>query len=165
MSEFIRLTSASSKDIEEMSHMASEIVKDHFDPIIGPEQNDYMISQFQTPEAIREQLEHGYTYYFVREDGRNIGFLAFYPKNDAMYLSKFYLYKNERGKGYAKQMLAFVEHETEKAGLCAVELNVNRHNSAVRAYEKMGFVIIREEKNDIGRGFVMDDYVFRKTLG
>ena len=49
-------------------------------------------------------------------------------------------------------------------GIPAIELNVNRDNSAVRAYEKLGFQMIRTEKNDIGEGFFMDDFVFRLEL-
>jgi ribosomal protein S18 acetylase RimI-like enzyme len=163
MIEFVRLEN-DEMQIAEMSAMATAIVREHFDPLIGRKQNDYMIAMFQTPQAIAQQLEKGYRYYFVTEDKRNIGFIAFYPKKDAMYLSKFYLYKNERAKGHAHAMMTFIESETLKAGLKAIELNVNRFNNAVRAYEKLGFEIIREEKNEIGHGFVMDDYVFRKQL-
>ena len=46
--------------IVEMSAMATEIVREHFDPIIGRAQNDYMLQKFQTVEAIRGQLAHGY---------------------------------------------------------------------------------------------------------
>ncbi len=163
MIEFVRLEN-DEKEIERMSAMATAIVREHFDPLIGKEQNDYMLSLFQTPGAIAAQLAEGYRYYFVRKDGEDIGFTAFYPKQDAMYLSKFYLYRQERAKGYAHAMMEFVESETRKEGLQAVELNVNRFNSAVRVYEKLGFEIIREEKNEIGHGFIMDDYVFRKQL-
>ena len=97
-----------------LSKTAAEIVREHFDPIIGTEQNDYMIAMFQSVPAITEQFETGYRYYFVLRDEKIIGFLAFYPKGDIMYLSKFYLYKEERGKGYAKEMLAFVIQEAEK---------------------------------------------------
>ncbi len=147
-----------------MSRMAKEIVKEHFDPLIGPEQNDYMIAMFQTEEAINGQLDHGYQYYFVIDNDKTVGFLAFYPKEEVMYLSKFYLYKHERGKGYSKQMLTFVEEASREAGKKAIELNVNRGNSACKAYDALGFVIAREEKNDIGNGFYMDDYVYRKDL-
>lgn len=163
MIEFVRLEN-DEKEIERMSAMATAIVREHFDPLIGKEQNDYMLSLFQTPGAIASQLAEGYRYYFVRKDGEDIGFTAFYPKQDAMYLSKFYLYRQERGKGYAHAMIEFVESETRKEGLQALELNVNRFNSAVQVYEKLGFEIIREEKNEIGHGFIMDDYVFRKQL-
>ena len=45
-----------------------------------------------------------------------------------------------------------------------IELNVNRFNDAVRVYEKLGFRRIREEKNDIGHGYYMDDYVYSLEL-
>ena len=158
---FIELRHEDIYEISGMSEMATAIIREHFDPLIGKEQNDYMLAMFQTEPAIKKQLECGYRYFFVQEDGRNIGFIAFCPKESVMYLSKFYLYKNERGKGYAHQMLNFVIDESVKTGLKAIELNVNKHNSACQAYDRLGFKIIRSEKNDIGNGFYMDDYVYR----
>lgn len=162
--EFEQLMPFDENGINRMSQMATKIVREHFDPIIGKAQNDYMIQKFQTPGAIKEQLEHGCQYYFVSDEGRGIGFLAFYPKESAMYLSKLYLYKEERGKGYARNMLDFVIKHARNAGLLSVELNVNRNNSAIHAYEKLGFKVIRTEKNDIGAGFFMDDYVYRLQI-
>lgn len=157
---FERLMLNDEEQIREMSGMATEIVREHFDPIIGKAQNDYMIEKFQTADAIRDQLKHGYQYYFIYDSGLCVGFLAFYPKDKSMYLSKFYLYKKYRGKGYARQMMEFVIRNARLAGLTSVELNVNRNNSAIRVYEKLGFTLIRAEKNDIGSGFFMDDYVY-----
>ena len=162
--EFEQLQPSDESGIKEMSDMATAIVREHFDPLIGKEQNDYMLALFQSRDAIRRQLEKGYRYYFVRLDGRTIGFVAFYPKGDSMVLSKFYLYREERGKGYSRRMMDFVIRETRSAGLTGIELNVNRHNSACRAYEHLGFRIIRSEKNDIGQGFYMDDHVYRLDL-
>ena len=159
---FENLSISDENGIREMSDMATEIVREHFDPIIGKAQNDYMIARFQTADAIRDQLKNGYEYYFVSFDDQRIGFLAFYPKKkwNTMYLSKFYLYKSERGKGYSRQMLDFVIARTRENKLSFIELNVNRNNSAILAYEKLGFEAIRSEKNDIGSGFFMDDYVY-----
>lgn len=42
--------------IREMSDMAISIVREHFDPLIGTEQNDYIIKKFQTADSIRKQL-------------------------------------------------------------------------------------------------------------
>ncbi len=159
--EYTELFADDEVKIGEMSEMATEIVREHFDPIIGKAQNDYMLKLFQTKEAIKKQLEDGYRYFFVRNDGRNIGYLAFYPKKDVMYLSKFYLYKSERGKGHSRSMMKFVESNAKEQGLKGIELNVNKENDACRAYEKLGFKIVRSEKNSIGNGFYMDDYVYR----
>lgn len=158
--DFPELSVENENGISEMSKMATEIVREHFDPLIGKEQNDFMLGMFQTEQAIKEQLENGYKYFFVCENNRNIGFLAFYPKGNSLYLSKFYLYKSERGKGYAHKMMEFVIYNAKELNLTGVELNVNKQNSACCAYERLGFKIIRSEKNSIGNGFYMDDYVY-----
>ena len=44
------------KEISEMSKMATEILREYYDPIIGKEQNDYMLELFQSEDAIRDQL-------------------------------------------------------------------------------------------------------------
>ena len=149
------------QEIKQMSEMATDILRDYYDPIIGKEQNDYMLNMFQSVASIRDQLAHGYHYYFVRDDdGKNLGFFAFYPRGNALYLSKFYLYKDQRGKGYARTILGFLKAQAKELDLGRIELNVNRNNDTRFIYEKLGFTVAWEEKNDIGNGFYMDDYVY-----
>lgn len=151
--------------IKELSDLASKIVKEHYDPILGATQNDYMIKKFQSASSITEQLNQGYKYYFICDmAGNKLGFLAFYPRKNDIYLSKFYLQKNQRGKGISKDMLQFVIKKTKQAGFSSIVLNVNKENSAIKAYEKLGFIKIGEEKNDIGNGYFMDDYVYRYCI-
>ena len=158
---FERLDPADTAGISEMSVVASAIVREHYDPILGTQQNDYMLEKFQSPEAIKEQLDRGYSYYFVGDKAHRLGFAAFYPRGDAMYLSKLYLYKEERGKGYSKLILDFLKDKAREEGLSAIELNVNRFNPSIAVYEHLGMRRIRAEKNDIGSGYYMDDYVYR----
>ena len=158
--EIRRLTLADKAEIESIAALAAKIWRERYDPIVGREQNDYMIKKFQSAKAITEQLENGYRYYFLFNEAP-VGFFAFYPRNDAMYLSKLYLVKEERGKGYSKKMIEFVKERASEEGLSAIELNVNKYNESVLVYEKLGFIRIRSEKIDIGKGFYMDDYVYR----
>ena len=44
--QFKEILKSQEDKIEEMSIIASSIVKEHFDPLIGAEQNDYMINKF-----------------------------------------------------------------------------------------------------------------------
>ena len=148
------------KEISEMSKMATAILRDYYDPIIGKAQNDYMLGLFQSEDAIRDQLSHGYRYYFVRENNTNLGFFAFYPREGALYLSKLYLYKDQRGKGYSWQILEMLKTQAKELDLNRIELNVNKNNPTKYIYERLGFTVAREEKNDIGNGFYMDDYVY-----
>lgn len=161
----IEITQVKQEDVEALSLFATEIVREHFDPIVGKAQNDYMLERFQTVSAITEQIASGCQYYWVNFDGRRAGFLAFFPKDGKMYLSKFYLHKDFRGRRIAGAMMEFVEAKTRKRGLHAIFLNVSRHNDRVISiYRHLGFSLLRTEKNDIGNGFYMDDYVLEKTL-
>ena len=165
MLDFERVQAGETEKIEALSALAAAIVREHVDPIIGKAQNDYMLAMFQTVPAITRQLEHGYRYYFVTAiDGARIGFVAFYPRGGELVLSKFYLRKDMRGRGYARRMLDFVLENARALGCSAVVLNVNRDNPSTRVYEALGFTRVREEKNDIGGGFFMDDYVYRYAL-
>ncbi len=162
--EFIRINGKDEEAIRDLSAMATEIVREHYDPILGKEQNDYMLEKFQSPDALKKQTASGYVYYTARVSGKNVGFFAFYPRGDAMYLSKLYIYKSERGKGYSKQMIAFVSDAALKSGLPRIELNVNRTTPSTAIYEALGFVRLRSEKTDIGSGYFMDDYVYGLDL-
>lgn len=158
---FEEIFASEDSKVRDMSELASAIIKDYYDPLLGEEQNDYMIEMFQSYTSIKNQLAAGKRYFFVKENGRNIGFICFYPTKGAMYLSKLYLQKDARGKGYARKMLRLIRDEALKIGLHAIELNVNKGNESRFIYEKLGFQLVRSEKNDIGSGFYMDDYVYR----
>ncbi|MBR4749922.1 MAG: GNAT family N-acetyltransferase [Abditibacteriota bacterium] len=158
------LTAEDTEGIRQMSRMATDIVREYYDPLIGKEQNDYMLARFQSEAAIAKQLAEGYRYFFALDGDRQVGFFAIYPRGSAMYLSKFYLYRQERRRGYGRQIIGFIAVEARKQGLTAIELNVNKRNESRFAYERMGFEILRPEKIDIGGGFFMDDYVYRLEL-
>ncbi len=158
--DFICLNNSDEKAIGDMSALASAIVKEHFDPIIGSRQNDYMIEKFQSVKSIKQQLSEGYVYYFICLDDTAIGFLAYRPDEDCLYLSKFYLDKEYRGKGFSKEMLSFVKSAAIENGLKRIRLNVNKNNNAIYAYEKLGFKRTGTQKKDIGNGFFMDDYIY-----
>lgn len=161
MMDFQKISPDDGSAIRQLSAVATEIVKEHYDPIIGPTMNDYMIQMFQSVPAVTQQLQTGCQYYFVKKNGAILGFLAYYLRGESLYLSKFYLYKHQRGNGYSRQMLDFLIQTAKDDGLKAIELNVNRNNPAIQVYQKLGFTVIREEDNAIGNGFVMRDYVLR----
>ena len=165
MSLNIEIKKISEDEIPILSELATSILREHFDPIIGKAQNDYMLEKFQSISAIKEQFKKGYLYYWVKFENKNIGFLAFFPVENKLYLSKFYLLKEYRGKKISRKMLEFLVNYAKDKKLKSIYLNVNKHNdSAVNVYKHLGFIIIREEKNDIGNGFYMDDFVFEYTI-
>jgi RimJ/RimL family protein N-acetyltransferase len=62
-------------------------------------------------------------------------------------------------------MVAFLEDLARDKGLSKISLTVNIHNSnSIKMYEKVGFHICGTAVQDIGNGFVMDDYKMEKRL-
>ena len=124
-----------------------------------------MLEKYQSIPAIKEQIKKGYLYFWVKFENKNAGFIGFYPIENKLYLSKFYLEKNYRGKKISRKMLEFIENYCKENNLKSIYLNVNRDNDlAIKVYEHLGFVKIREEKNDIGNGYYMDDFVFEYEI-
>ena len=161
----IEIVKVKNEEIKPLSILATSILREHYDPILGKEQNDYMLEKFQSEKAIKEQIEHGYIYYWAKYDGKNVGFIGFYPVDNKLYLSKFYIDKDYRGKKVGRKLFDFLVNYTREKGLKSLYLNVNKYNyNSIKVYEHLGFVKIREEKNDIGHGYYMDDYVYEYTV-
>jgi len=148
--------------IETTARLAHKIWTDHYVPIIGQEQVDYMLNSLQSVTAINEQIKSGYEYYLLSEDDIAIGYLGLrpdHPKGKLM-ISKIYVDSTQRSRGYGYHLLKFTQKLCLKRGIEFIWLTVNRHNSnTINWYKKNGFSIVEEKKFDIGNGFVMDDYV------
>ena len=176
--------------ISDLAGMAREIWNEYWPPIIGQDQTDYMVDLFQSEDAIRNDIDcNGYRYWFMHaEDGRLVGYtggatetMTGDPEHDArihhsdavdaryptrFFISKVYLYEQERGKHYASQAIDFYSKLIEEEGLPAMYLTVNRDNElGVRAYLGCGFYTIEDVDNPIGEGFVMTDHIMVKEAG
>ena len=151
-----------------LAQLAHEIWNQHFVPLIGQEQVDYMLEKFQSYSAMKEQMEQkGYQYYLSVYGGKAVGYTGIQPEPEKhkLFLSKLYLKQEYRGRGFARQAVEFLVSFCKEQGLEGIWLTVNRYNSnTIAAYDKMGFEKIREQVSDIGNGFVMDDYVMEKPV-
>jgi RimJ/RimL family protein N-acetyltransferase len=151
--------------IETVARLAHEIWNQHFIPIIGKAQVDYMLEKFQSKKAISEQIENGYSYYLLKVDDDYAGYTGVCPREDQLFLSKLYIRISQRGKGLGRKAIEFLEELAEENGLNKITLTVNKYNAnSIRAYEKFGFANISSIVQDIGNGFVMDDYKMEKVL-
>lgn len=150
-----------------VAEMAKAIWVDHFVPLIGRAQVDYMLERFQSEAAISKQIGDGVRYVIAVKDGAPAGYAAWVcaPRPDEVQLSKLYVMREVRRQGIGRRLLAHVVAAAEEAAARAVWLTVNKHNdAAIRAYERLGFVREGEMVTDIGHGFVMDDFKMIKAL-
>jgi GNAT superfamily N-acetyltransferase len=138
---------------------AFPIWREHYTPIIGAAQVEYMLRKFQTAHAIEEQIREGYLYFLLQADEKeNIGYLSIFFRPAELFLSKLYLLKTHRGQGFSTAALYFLKTLAYGKGLERITLTVHKLNSSVKVYQAMGFEILEPVVTDIGDGFVMDDY-------
>lgn len=153
------------KDFHLIAELASIIWTEHYPPIIGVEQVNYMLDKFQSFNAIKEQVQDGVFYFIMYFNNKPAGYLSYYKKEDSLFLSKLYVLDQYRGKKIGKTALIFIEDQLVDLGCDSISLTVNKNNSnSIKAYQKMGFKIIDTIVIDIGNGFVMDDYFLKKKF-
>ncbi|MDG1719782.1 MAG: GNAT family N-acetyltransferase [Bacteroidia bacterium] len=148
-------------DISKLAHMAKEIWEEHYTPIIGKDQVNYMVEKFQSESAIIQQIKDDYSYFIITRNKQPIGYLCFIKKNkiNSLFLSKIYLKKPFRRMGCGRKMIQFVIQQASKLKCQSITLTVNKYNkNTILAYQKLGFIQKRELVIDIGNGFVMDDF-------
>ncbi len=156
----------SHEQISLAARLADEIWRECYGDILSREQLDYMLLHLQSEEAIEKQIQHqGYHYYLLQEENQLLGYLGLQAEAGKLYLSKFYLLPRFRGQGYAPRVMAFVQAQASALGCHCYWLTVNKQNArAIAAYKKAGMSLLRQQVVDIGGGFVMDDFVFEKSL-
>ena len=174
--EFVPVTKGTDQEI--LAGIAGEIWSEYWPDRIGADQTIYMIQQFQSLEAIqRDMAEHAYEYWFLcaddgeegiwqTTDGKHIvGFTGGHvePETNRFFISKIYLLACERGKHYASRVIEFYTQLCQDRGLRAMYLTVNKYNEmGIRAYVAKGFETIDSVETDIGKGYIMDDYIMEK---
>ena len=153
--------------IKELCSLAKEIWNEYSICFISQEQIDYMLEKFQSEQVVKGQINfQNYSYYFLEEDGVNFGYFAVQKQKDNLFLSKIYIKKDYRGKGYARKAFtnAIVPIAVELE-LPKISLTVYKYNFAsIMVYEKLGFDRVDSKEFDIGNGYIMDDYIYEYTL-
>jgi GNAT superfamily N-acetyltransferase len=157
----------SNSQVEAVAKLAREIWGQHFTPIIGDAQVEYMVNKYQSSKAIASQLDEGWEYYIVTRDKEYIGYTGLVPDvvNGKMLVSKLYVKGSVRGSGVGNLLLDFIEETSRARGFNSLWLTVNRFNdNTVKWYFRHGFVTVDEVRKDIGGGFFMDDFIMEKNI-
>ena len=148
------------EDFELIAGLADTIWREHYTPIIGKGQVDYMLDRFQSTSAIARQVAAGVRYFLMIRQDQPAGYLAFEKQAESLFLSKIYVLKNLRGKGLGAEAMAFVRAQAGAAGCPRISLTVKKLNAgSISAYLRMGFRKGQPIQQDIGGGYIMDDYL------
>lgn len=161
---------AAETDIPAIQQLAEKTWAVAYASILPPAQMSYMLDLFYSTMALREQMQKGHQFIMAVEQDEPLGFASYsplepgrepdeIPGSKTYRLHKIYIDPGEQGKGVGKLLLDHIIHEIRPLGATALELNVNRSNSAIGFYQKYGFNILYEEDIDIGNDYFMNDYV------
>lgn len=160
----IKFVKVGKEAIEDIREMAAEVFPITYGHILSENQLTYMIEMMYSVTSLEKQFDDGCEFYICKDDGQNIGFGSFQHFGKLAKLHKIYFLPNIQGKGYGRLFVNFVAKCAKNNGAAELQLNVNRHNNAKIFYEKIGFKIVREEDNEIGEGYQMNDYVMSLIL-
>lgn len=163
--EFQTIQAVTDTQLKEIAALADIIWHEHFTPIIGTDQVNYMVRKFQSFPALKEQLQNGYEYYQIYDKDEFCGYCGIHPEDNRLFLSKLYLKKEARGRHLASRTLAFLKDYCREHQLHAIWLTCNKHNdTSLSVYRHFGFETIDTQKAEIGNGFIMDDYIMEYRL-
>jgi GNAT superfamily N-acetyltransferase len=147
--------------------LAYKIWPDAYGEILSEAQLDYMLENFYAIPALEAQMEEHHIFLLAEENGVFYGFAAYEVNCNATgktKLHKIYVLPETQGKGLGKLLLTEVEKAALKFGNTHLFLNVNRYNNAQEFYKRLGFKIVHEEDVEIGKGYLMEDFVMEKPL-
>lgn len=155
-----------SEDIDMIVDLAKVIWHEHYAPMIGSDQVNYMLDTYQSAAHIRSNIDVDQSqYYLIFSGKRAVGYLSVQPKDDILVLSNLYLLVSERAKGLGRHAIGHIVDIADRLGLKKIRLRVNKASQrSIRAYEKMGFVKTDDVVADIGGGYTIDDYEMEFAL-
>ena len=164
----ITISEAKVDDITTIQQIAHATWPITYGKILSQEQLNYMLNLIYSDEALTKQFEKKeQLFYLISEDETTLGFIGIehhYKDEDVTRIHKIYLLSETQGKGIGKIVIQEIEKLALENHSKTLSLNVNRFNSALTFYEKIGFKIIDEVNVDIGNGYFMEDYVMEKKL-
>ena len=158
----INFRKANEKDIGLIRELAEKSWNAAYKDILEKDQIDYMLAEMYSEEVILSQIKsNNYQYYLMEKDQISAGFMGFenHYEIETTKLHRIYLLEEFKGKGIGKAALRFLKEKVVEAGDSRIILNVNKSNPAKEVYESQGFKVYKEDVFDIGKGYVMDDFL------
>ena len=154
------------KNIHLVQPLAKEIWDECYKDLLSQDQIDYMIDMMYNNDKVNEGISNGEIWEILKIDNVPSGYLHYkLDENNTVFLSKIYLKESNQTKGIGQLMLNRVVDFAKEKEAKAVHLTVNKYNAkAIRFYEKNGFKNIESKTFDIGNSYIMDDYIYQKSV-
>lgn len=163
----MKIIQASKSQLSIVRDLAYKIWPTAYREILSQEQLNYMLDKFYSLESLIEQMEQRkHVFLLAEEDDKYIGFASYELniENHKTKIHKIYVLPETQGKGYGVQLINEIEKRAKYLQNDILFLNVNRFNKAQQFYKKIGFEIAYEEDIEIGKGYLMEDFVMEKKI-
>ncbi len=167
MDQQLLIRTANLQDIPVIQQLAHQIWPVTYGNLMSADRLQYMLQLIYSVEALQQQMEQlGHTFLLATIAGEPVGFASYSvtATKNVYKLQKIYINTSIQGKGIGRSLINEVVGRIKPLQAVALVLNVKRDNPARTFYEKLGFVITKEEDIDIGNGYFMNDYVMEKKL-
>lgn len=163
--ETMLIRKAYQHDIPLIRDLTYKIWPPTYKEILSEDQVKYMLDLMYSERSLTQQMQQGHEFIILYDGVAPIGFASISVLEPCVFkLHKLYVLPSYQGKGAGKFLINALLKPMRRAGATSLLLNVNRQNKAKGFYEKLGFVIIKEEDIDIGNGYFMVDYVMELKL-
>lgn len=117
----------------------------------------------QIKKQLNIEIGTGCTHYIFHAAGKEIGYTTFRVDSGRLILSKFYLLKEARGKGYAREVLTFLTYYCKRHEIKTIRFTVKKNDSGhLAAYLRSGFQLIDNE--DQGGRVAEGNYIVEKRV-
>lgn len=153
-------------EADALVELAGRVWRAHYPGIISPGQVEYMLAQRYKPGLVKQLLARGDQWLVAMADGEMVGIAHGHALQEGDYkLDKLYVHPDWQRHGIGRRLAEEMERLAQQRGCNRLLLRVNRQNQrAIDAYLKYGFRVETIVMEDIGGGYVMDDYVMIKDV-
>ena len=165
----MRVRVGTAADVEAVRAIAHATWPSTFGDILAPDQIEYMLAWMYDAERLTEQLTTGGQGLLLAGSagaGDAHGFAMYEPhyRPATTKLHKLYVLPEGHRRGTGRALATAVAKAARAAGDATLRLDVNYLNPATRFYERLGFRKVDEVTTEIGRGYLMEDYVYELSL-
>lgn len=152
-----------SQDLLHIQQLAEKIWPVAYKGVIENDQICFMLDEMYSIDQLKKSIKKGEAFYICSLGDLPVGFISVKKGEEKLRIEKLYVLPSNQGQKLGLNMIEFAANLAAQMSLHILELNVNRANTAVHFYKKMGFEIY--DTIDIPyHGYVLNDYVMRKQV-
>lgn len=155
------------KQARELAEIAEKIYYDYYLELIGEENVKYMLSEYESPGFVIEQIRtRRHSYYAIYYNKVFCGYFDITFEGRRVILDKIYVSKSYRKKGIAGSVVEHIENIFRPLGMNKIIVDILTENTgAFSAYEKLGFVKTKDFALELGNGYKAECVEMEKKIG